>query len=219
MRKFIKIVIVVVLAFAANLVLFLTALQMGESDMDREMIYNNAIKITQIEQEKVLEPPKPKEPEQTKTVARPQARTVSNRPQVNINMPKLNIDINPRLNTGFTIDPSQIGVVEQPPGPISTFSGVYGLEEVDVAPSVLRSVQPEYPYSAKRQGITGVVEVKCLVGANGVVESVSITGANPKGIFEDAVLVAVRKWRFKAGVKDGQNVPTWVVFPVRFELN
>lgn len=220
MRKFVRVIIAVVLTFAVNLVLFGLAVQMGDLDTnpDREQIV--AIKITTIEPPKPMEPPKPKnETEQVKTVQRTsQPRTVANRPNVNVSLPKLNIEINTKLTTGFAIDPSLIGEDIQAPPPTS-FSGVFGLEEVDEAPSVLRSVQPEYPYTAKRKGVTGVVEIKALVGADGNVQSVSVISANPKGVFEDAVLMAVRKWKFRPGVKDGQNVPTWVVFPVRFELN
>lgn len=219
MRKFSRIIIIVVLAVAVNLVLFGAAVQMGDLDTNPDRGPIAAIKLTTIEPPKPVEPPKPKEEqEQVKTVQRTQPRTVANRPQVNVNLPKLNIDVNPRLTTGFALDPALIGEDIQTPPP-TQFTGVFGLDEVDEAPGILRSVPPEYPYSAKRQGVTGVVEVKALVGADGNVQSVSVVSANPKGVFEDAVLVAVRKWKFKPGVKDGQNVPTWVVFPVRFELN
>lgn len=220
MPKLVRIVIVVILALAVNLALFVVTVQMGAQGEQPELGSIAAIRVIQIEPPKPMEPPKPKEEtEQAKTVQRTnQPRTVANRPQVNVNLPKLNIDVNPRITTGFALDPSLIGedIQAQPP---TTFTGIFGLDEVDQAPSVLRSVQPEYPYSAKRKGQTGVVEVKALVGADGNVQSVSVVKADPKGVFEDAVLVAVRKWKFKPGVKDGQNVPTWVVFPVRFELN
>lgn len=220
MRKFVRIVIVVVLAVVVNLALFGVAVQMGDLGEESELRDIAAIRLVQIEPPKPMEQPKSKEEtEQAKTVQRTnQPRTVANRPQVNVSLPRLNIDVNPRLTIGFAIDPSMIGEDIQTP-PTTTFSGVFGLDEVDEAPSVLRSVQPEYPYSAKRKGQTGVVEVKALVGADGNVQSVSVERADPKGFFEDAVLIAVRKWKFKPGVKDGQNVPTWVVFPVRFELN
>lgn len=219
MRKLSRIIIIVILAVVVNLALFSVAVQMGDLDSNPDRGQIAAIKLTTIEPPKPVEPPKPKEEQEPpKTVERTQPRTVANRPQVNVNLPKLNIDVNPRLTTGFALDPSLIGEEIQAP-PTTSFSGVFGLDEVDVAPSILRSVQPEYPYSAKRKGETGVVEVKALVGADGNVQSVSVVSATPKGVFEDAVLVAVRKWKFKPGVKDGQNVPTWVVFPVRFELN
>ena len=217
MPKFARIILIAVLAVAVNLVLFTLAVQMGDMDTNPDRAQMAAIKLTMVEPPKVLEPPKPKEPEQAKTVERVRPRTVANRPHVNVNLPRLNIDVNPRLTTGFNIDPALIG--EAPPAPQTVFSGVFGLDEVDVAPTVLRSVEPQYPHAAKRKGITGVVEVKALVGADGRVQSVSVTKANPKGVFEDAVIMAVRNWRFKPGVKDGQDVPTWVVFPVRFELN
>lgn len=219
MPKLVRIVAVVILAIAVNLVLFAAAVQMGDVSEEPDLRDIAAIRLVQIEPPKHMEPPKPKEEtEQAKTVQRTnQPHTVTNRPQVNVNLPKLNIDVNPRITSGFALDPSLIGEdIQTPP---TTFSGVFGLDEVDQAPSVLRGVQPEYPYSAKRKGQTGVVEVKALVGADGNVQSVSVVKADPKGVFEDAVLIAVRKWKFKPGIKDGQNVPTWVVFPVRFELN
>lgn len=220
MKKLTKIVIIVMLAAAINLGLFLLALQMGDTDVDQDNLLRSAIRLATVEPPPPPEQLKPKDPpkeqQQPMTVKRVQNQNSTPRPNVNVNLPRLNIDVNPRLTAGFAIDPSLIGEARE--ALATQFKGVFGLDEVDEAPSVLRSIEPEYPYQAKRQGINGVVEVRVLVNADGVPEQVHIESANPKGIFEDAVMAAVRKWRFRPGVKDGQKVPTWVIFPVRFEI-
>lgn len=54
---------------------------------------------------------------------------------------------------------------------------------------------PVYPPMARQLNITGRVEVEAVVGADGVVESVSIVAGNP--ILTKASVEAVKKWRFR----------------------
>lgn len=98
-------------------------------------------------------------------------------------------------------------------------SGPYNLGEVDIAPKATRSVQPEYPFMARRRGIEGVVRVRFRVDREGRVGDVEILEARPSGMFEKAVRQAVSRWRFAPGRKDGAAVETWVEVPVRFELD
>jgi protein TonB len=98
-------------------------------------------------------------------------------------------------------------------------SGPYNLGEVDIAPKATRSVQPEYPFMARRRGIEGVVRVRFRVDREGRVGDLEILEARPSGVFEKVVRQAVSRWRFAPGRKDGVAVETWVEVPVRFELD
>ena len=95
----------------------------------------------------------------------------------------------------------------------------FELSEVDKPPRVIRKFQPIYPFAAKRQGVTGVVMIRCLLGRDGTASKFRILKSKPEGVFDDSGIAAVQKWRFKPGILNGHPVPTWVVIPLKFELD
>lgn len=97
--------------------------------------------------------------------------------------------------------------------------GGYEVGDVDSPPRIRSAGQPEYPYKARRRGVEGRVVVRLLVSAEGRVERADIVSADPPGVFEDAVLRAVRRWRFEPGRVAEEPVPTWVLVPLRFDLS
>ena len=102
------------------------------------------------------------------------------------------------------------------------FSSAYRVSEVDKPPKLIRIEKPEYPASAKEQGIEGQVIVRFVVGANGYVRDAKILSAIPSGVFEDYVLQALADAEFEPAVKDGKDVDCIITFPIRFppgELN
>ena len=60
----------------------------------------------------------------------------------------------------------------------------------------LLAVNPQYPPSAASSGIHGFVEVSFTVTALGRVEDASVTAAEPPGVFEQAALAAISRWRY-----------------------
>lgn len=94
----------------------------------------------------------------------------------------------------------------------------YEWGEIDQSPSIVRRFPPRYPYRARRRGVTGTVVVRFLITCDGTVSSAKIMKAEPEGIFEDAVLACVRKWKFRPGRHRGKPVPTWAELPFRFKL-
>jgi protein TonB len=96
---------------------------------------------------------------------------------------------------------------------------VFEAYELDQPPQAVAKIPPVYPYKAREQGIEGAVQVKMLVNSDGTVGRVQVLDARPKGLFEDAVMNAVPKWRFNPGVIDGQPVTAWVVTTLRFTLD
>ena len=102
------------------------------------------------------------------------------------------------------------------PGPDG--SGEFSLKQVDQPPVPNRKIDPEFPLAARRLGIGGKVVVKFLVKADGNVARASIIEAEPKEIFEESALEAVREWQFNPGRFHGDAVATWVVLPIQFRL-
>ena len=102
------------------------------------------------------------------------------------------------------------------PGPDG--SGEFSLKQVDQPPTPTRKIEPEFPLAARRLGIGGKVVVKFLVKADGNVARASIIEADPKEIFEESALEAVKEWQFNPGRFHGEAVATWVVLPIQFRL-
>ncbi|HET6350047.1 MAG TPA: energy transducer TonB, partial [Candidatus Krumholzibacteria bacterium] len=62
-------------------------------------------------------------------------------------------------------------------------------------------------------------QVKILVREDGSVGEVQIMDSRPPGVFDDAVITAVERWRFEAGTIGGKKVTSWVVTALHFKLN
>lgn len=90
---------------------------------------------------------------------------------------------------------------------------------VDRMPVPVRPVKPRYPMAARRAGQGGQVLLRLFVDQEGAVREVTVVRADPPGVFEDAALEAVRKWRFSPAVAHGAVVGMWMTLPVRFALD
>jgi protein TonB len=66
--------------------------------------------------------------------------------------------------------------------------------------------------------LSGAVEVRFLVNAEGFVRDVRILESNPPDIFDDSVLKVLPTWRFKPGKFRGKAVDTLVVTTIEFKL-
>jgi protein TonB len=78
---------------------------------------------------------------------------------------------------------------------------------------------PQYPYKAARRGIEGWVRVSFRVTEAGTVEDVQVLDSDPAGVFEQAAIKAVYRWRFKPRLVNGQPVAGTAEQVVEFELN
>jgi len=69
--------------------------------------------------------------------------------------------------------------------------------EVEAAPPRrLVAPPPRYPPAARRDGREGWVGVTLAVAADGSVAAATVTGSEPRGVFDAAALAAVRQWRY-----------------------
>jgi TonB family protein len=81
-----------------------------------------------------------------------------------------------------------------------------------------RYVEPRFPPDASQRGIDGWVDLQFLVSTDGSVGELTIVGAQPVGIFEQAALDAVRHWRYQPVMRDGQAVTQRARVRVRFAM-
>jgi periplasmic protein TonB len=86
-------------------------------------------------------------------------------------------------------------------------------------PRVVSEVKPDYTPEAKQQGIQGIVELSVVVKDDGTVGDVKVTKSldDKYGLDEQAV-IAMKKWRFKPGTKDGKPVAVEVTVEMSFKL-
>jgi protein TonB len=88
--------------------------------------------------------------------------------------------------------------------------------EENVVP--LYRTPPLYPPRAMRARLSGVVLVEFIITQEGLVHSASIVRSDPPEVFDQAVLAAVKKWKFKPKVVGGRPVPRRARQEVRFSL-
>ena len=99
---------------------------------------------------------------------------------------------------------------------------IFPRDQLDKEPRIIRRVRPVYPFSAKSQGITAKVKIRCLVDKNGMPQKIVAAECDPADvmdIFGPPAVKAVEKWRFSPGEIGGDPVQTRVAFNVFFELD
>ena len=85
-------------------------------------------------------------------------------------------------------------------------------------PRKLVNVQPVYPESMRDAGLEGVVPLGALIGADGTVTSVRVTGAQVHPELARAAADAVRQWRFSPTLLNGEAVEVFMSVAVVFSL-
>jgi len=87
----------------------------------------------------------------------------------------------------------------------------------DVAESnLLNRVEPEYPEEARQQRIQGAVVLEVHIGTDGSVEVVQLVSGPPQ--LAQAATSAVRQWRFKPRIQNGQAVRMQTRITLNFRL-
>jgi protein TonB len=87
--------------------------------------------------------------------------------------------------------------------------------------TVRRYAEPAYPRNALARRLPGWVDVVFTVEPSGRTRDVQVAGADPPGVFDDAAVAAVRRWRFAepdlAGGTGTAAGPVYTRVRVRFE--
>lgn len=85
------------------------------------------------------------------------------------------------------------------------------------APTLLFSPEPEYSEEARKAKFQGTVRLALVVDERGVPAQIRIITPLGLGLDEKAI-EAVRKWKFKPGMKDGKPVAVQASVEVNFRL-
>ncbi|WP_162615898.1 energy transducer TonB [Solilutibacter oculi] len=75
---------------------------------------------------------------------------------------------------------------------------------------------PQYPRAALRAGIEGTVRVQVDVGPDGVPTSVSLDQGSGHRELDRAALDAVKRWRFRPAMANGQPTVGRLTVPIQF---
>lgn len=94
----------------------------------------------------------------------------------------------------------------------------FRVEDLERPPEVLSAVPPVYPAALRRAGVEGRVVLLVVVDEQGRVEEARVERSS-RPEFEAPALEAIRKWRFRPGMKDGQPVRTFLRQPIRFSVS
>jgi len=96
------------------------------------------------------------------------------------------------------------------PASVPVFEGMFvSLPQVDRQPQYVSGAYPALPDVARKMRLTGTVEVEMVVTEAGDTTDVQITQSATR-LLDDAVMKAVRGWRFEPAVKHGVKVRTRV---------
>lgn len=70
--------------------------------------------------------------------------------------------------------------------------------------------KPVWPKESLRQEQTGTLTFRFLIGVDGQVEDAIVTKSSGHILLDQATLEAVKKCKFRPGIKDGKSVSAWM---------
>lgn len=86
-----------------------------------------------------------------------------------------------------------------------------------VAPERVRYVQPVYPQVAVASHISAIIILEAQVDIRGIVKTVSVLRGHP--LFDDAAVEAVKQWRYKPLLLNGEPTEFILTVTVAFNLS
>ena len=113
-------------------------------------------------------------------------------------------------------------VVEAPESPVVAPAPPTNAAErvrmsVDTTQALAKPVDPSYPMLAKQMKVQGAVVLQALIGTDGLIQDLRILSG--PSILASAAREAVRQWRFKPYLQNGQPVETEAKITVNFTIS
>tara|TARA_R110000822_G_scaffold92753_6_gene213921 strand:- start:602 stop:1288 length:687 start_codon:yes stop_codon:yes gene_type:complete len=163
-------------------------------------------------------PDRPQPPDQ------PPVQPTPPQPQVSASM-DLNISV-PSLPTQIQVSsaPSLEGLtaaeaVPQPEAPAPAAAPSVSEPSVSEEVTPLTDVPPNYPQRALASGIEGEVTLAFTITADGRVDNLRVTDAQPPGVFDREARRAASRWRFAPRRENGQAVAREATKTLYFRLD
>lgn len=95
---------------------------------------------------------------------------------------------------------------------------LFDISDLDKPPVPISQPSPRYPRQLKKEKIGGTVVIVFVLNESGRVENPRIESSSHPD-FEQPALSAIKRWRFKAGMKGGKPVRSNVRQPFEFKAN
>ncbi|QBQ53618.1 energy transducer TonB [Nitrosococcus wardiae] len=77
---------------------------------------------------------------------------------------------------------------------------------------------PRYPRNAARRRLEGSVTVEFIIRKDGSVRAPKVVASHPPGVFDRAALEAIKKWKFKPKLMEGEPVEQRATQEIEFNL-
>jgi protein TonB len=94
----------------------------------------------------------------------------------------------------------------------------FDVADLEKRPEAISQVAPAYPPELRKAKIEGLVTLVFVLNEEGRVEEPRVENST-RPEFEKPALEAIRRWRFRPGMKDGQTVRTYIRVPMRFRVS
>ncbi|GLQ88106.1 energy transducer TonB [Dyella flagellata] len=86
-------------------------------------------------------------------------------------------------------------------------------------PVAISAIRPRYPTTALRNNQEGWVDVQYTVNVDGSVSNISVVGAEPRHVFDNAAIDALRRAKFSPAMRDGSAVASQQQKRIEFKLS
>jgi protein TonB len=163
-------------------------------------------------------PPPDEAKEPPPQVEEPKAQEQEQQPQLADTLPQqipLSADLEVAAGSGGAL--AGFGEIRSLTAAEAVQQDVFDVAELEKRPEAVSQVPPAYPTELRRAKIEGVVMLVFLLNEEGKVEEARVENSS-RPEFEKPALDAIRRWRFRPGMKDGQAVKTYVRIPMRFRI-
>jgi TonB family protein len=118
----------------------------------------------------------------------------------------------------FGADPKDLLAVQQLQAPAKAAAPAVDPATLAANLKRVRGESPDYPQTALTQRISGVVTLQYTVDVHGATRDIHVIEATPPGVFDQAAISAVRRWRYEPMLVNGSAVEVPVSTRMRFEL-
>ncbi|ACJ30334.1 TonB [Shewanella piezotolerans WP3] len=82
-----------------------------------------------------------------------------------------------------------------------------------------KKVEPRFPLSAAKKGISGCVDLVIGINSEGKAQGYKVRSSYPKGVFDKSAAAAIAKWRWKAAEANPERKPVLTSYQLDFTVN
>jgi len=193
----------------ASVFLVLPLTQMSSAGrVDRQLTSLTAATVEPPPPPPVIEEPEPEEEPEEEPEPEPVMEMEST--EMSIDIPSLEglTGTGPAINVGSLVDGA--APIEQ--------EEIFDVTQLDNKPTLVGSVKPVHPKDLLKQRVEGSVVLQFVVNEEGRVEDPRVESAS-RPEFEKPALEAVRRWKFKPGMREGEPVSAYVRQRVSFGIS